>query len=91
MVLGLIQWRAINGLAAKNVADQRDGSGTRLAKHCSGRCEREVVIVVGVNGALKTARFIRHGEVLIVDAIGEGEVAGDFPAICGIDLGLIVR
>ena len=29
MVLGLIQWRPINGLAAKNVADQRDGSGTR--------------------------------------------------------------
>ena len=90
MVLGLIQWRAIICLAAKDVADQRDGSGTRLASIALGDASAEVLVVVGVNGALKAACFIRHGEVLIVDAISEGEVAGDLPLICGVHLGLIV-
>jgi hypothetical protein len=90
MVLGLIQWRPVIGLAAKDVGDQRDGSGTRLGSIALGDASGEVLVEVRGNSALKAARFIGDGEELIVDAIGEGEAAGDLPGICGIDLGLVV-
>ena len=55
-----------------------------------GDASGEVLVEVRGNSALKAARFIGNGEELIVDAIGEGEIAGDLPGICGIDLGLVV-
>src|ERR1700733_13322065 len=90
MVLGLIEWRAIIGLAAKDIVDQRDGRGTRLGSIALSDASGEVLVEVGGNSALKTTRFIGHGEILIGDPIGESEIAGDLPAVCGVNLGLIV-
>src|SRR6185437_4796331 len=84
--------------STEQVLNQRYGIGRERVGLLDARCEVRIEGErnAGAGGGddlcdgLETVNLVRNGEVLPVDAVGEGERGRDLPGVAGVNLRLVV-